>query len=315
MPVRGGGGSPGGGGGSGGSGGGGAPAGPGACVSPGGDMGADDTMRRMGRHRHRPASRRPRGATPSGTHGLARWISKLGAASRTQAARLVAEGRVSVDGLVARDPERRTDPRRETIAIDGRPLARRAPIHLVLHKPAGVITTASDERGRPTVYDFLPPLGSWVFPVGRLDADTTGLLLFTNDTRLAEALTNERSHVEKRYEVLAAGALDPADAARLARGVDIPTEGGRVYRTLPARCEILAREAGVTRLALTIREGKNRQVRKMLEAIGHPVLALARTRFGPLRLGDLAPGAVRPLAPEEVAALRAAVGPRRRPRP
>jgi 23S rRNA pseudouridine2605 synthase len=247
--------------------------------------------------------RRPQRPRP-GTHGLARWLSKLGFASRTEAARLVAAGRVTVDGRPARDPERRTDPRRETIAVDGRAVRARAPLFFAMHKPAGVITTFSDERGRRTVYDLLPRLDAWVFPVGRLDAETTGLLLFTNDTRVGEALTNERYHVEKRYEVLAAGALAAEAAARLRGGVEIAdARGGRV-RTLPARCEVLEARADATRLALTIREGKNRQVRRMLEAVGHPVLALHRTRVGPIALGSLAPGAVRALAPAEVAALR-----------
>jgi 23S rRNA pseudouridine2605 synthase len=253
----------------------------------------------------RPPKRTRRPPPAPRGHGLARCLSKLGFASRADAARLVAAGRVTVGGRVIRDPDRRTDPARETIAVDNRPVRAVQPIYLAMHKPVGPITTWSDERGRRTVYDLLPPLASWVFPVGRLDAETSGLLLFTNDTRVGEALTGARYRVEKRYEVLARGVLAEEDIARLRAGIEIAGEGGERLRTLPARCEVLERRPGATRLSLAIREGKNRQVRRMLAALGHPVLALHRTHVGPVALGALAPGATRPLTAEEVRALRA----------
>jgi 23S rRNA pseudouridine2605 synthase len=241
-----------------------------------------------------------------GTHGLVRWISKFGFASRTEATRLVTAGRVTVDGRVERDPERRTDPDVEAIAVDGRILTRRQPLYLAMNKPAGAITTYSDELNRRTVYDFLPDLDGWVFPIGRLDAQTTGLLLFTNDTRLGDVLTNERYHVDKRYEALVEGTLEESAAARLERGIEIAVEERGRYVTRPARCQVLARLADppATRIALTIREGKNRQVRKMLQEVGHPVLELKRTRIGPVALGGLPIGQTRPLAGAEIEALK-----------
>jgi 23S rRNA pseudouridine2605 synthase len=246
-------------------------------------------------------SRRAR-ESGQGTHGLARVISKLGFCSRSEAERLVAAGRVTVDGRVERDPERRTDPGREAIAVDGKRVERREPVYLLMHKPAGLITTASDEKGRPTVYSLLPEIDRWVAPVGRLDADTTGALLFTNDTRVGEALAGDRWHVEKTYEAVVAG--DPgADAlAALGAGVEILVEGAR-YRTLPAAVRYLGPDPGGARISLTIREGKNRQVRRMLEAVGHPVRALHRSRIGPIDLGDLPLGATRVLTASEVRSL------------
>jgi 23S rRNA pseudouridine2605 synthase len=234
-------------------------------------------------------------------------LSKLGFASRAEAAALVRAGRVRVDGRPVTDPERRTDPRRERISVDGHRVAARATIVLAMHKPTGVVTTRKDERGRATVYDLLPTRAGWVFPVGRLDAATSGLLLFTNDTRLGDALSGDRSVVEKTYEVEVDGALEAAHAARLAAGVEIALPGEGIVRTRPARCALLA--AGPPgRLSLVIVEGKNRQVRRMCDAIGRPVLALRRTRVGPISLGALAPGATRALTPAEVEALRRAAG-------
>ncbi len=183
--------------------------------------------------------------------------------------------------------------------------------YLAMHKPAGVVTTFDDPQGRKTVYDVLPPEvagGAWVFPVGRLDAKTSGLLLFTNDAALGEGLQNPETglpHVEKRYELKVKGEVAPEALERLRRGVEL--DDG--YRTRPAiACDVLRTSPGSTWLALTIVEGRNRQVRRMLEAVGHEVQKLRRTRIGPLELGELASGATRPLTRGEVRALRRAAG-------
>ncbi len=245
-------------------------------------------------------------------HGLARALSKLGVCSRTEAARLIAAGRVTVGGRVERDPDRRTDPGREPIAVDGAPVHAAEPVVLVMHKPVGLITTRRDPDGRPTVFSILPPdLDAHLAPVGRLDADTSGLLLFTNDTRLADGLASGDGRVEKRYEATVRGRVGEAALARLRAGLTIDLPGQRSHATRPAGCEVLASEGAATRLALTLTEGKNRQVRRMLAAVGHEVVALRRTRIGPLDLGDLPEGAVRRLAPGEVAALRRCVRPAR----
>lgn len=225
---------------------------------------------------------------------------------------MIREGRVTVDGIQVTDPSWQTDPRFETLAVDGQPLRRMQAVYLKLNKPRGLITSTW-ERGRPTVYDVLPPLDAWVFPVGRLDAETTGLLLLTNDAEVSEALTNKDYGVEKRYELLARGEVTEEERRRLETGVTIFDGKSKHVETLPARCELLAREPRGTRLALTLTEGKNRQVRRMLEAVGHPVLELARTRVGPIELGDLPLGYSRFLLPEEVAALRRIAGSRSRP--
>ncbi|HVY62964.1 MAG TPA: pseudouridine synthase [Planctomycetota bacterium] len=242
--------------------------------------------------------------------GLARCISKLGFASRTDAARLIRAGRVSVGGVVVRDPERRTDPAREAIALDGRPLAARERLYYAMHKPAGPVTTWSDPEGRETVYALLPEFDAWIFPVGRLDAETSGLLLFTNDAGFADAIAGDRSSVEKRYEVTARAPLPDAALEALRGGVEIAREDGSRYRTRPAAVERL----GPARLAIAISEGKNRQVRRMIAAVGGAVARLHRTRIGPLDLGDLPEGATRVLSRAEVDALRAAAKNKAAPR-
>jgi 23S rRNA pseudouridine2605 synthase len=201
------------------------------------------------------------------------------------------------------------DPSREAVLLDGRPLVARERITLALHKPEGPVTTLSDPEGRETVYHLLPELEGWVFAIGRLDAQTSGLLLFTNDAALADLVAGDRSRLEKRYEATVRGVPSDEALARLAAGVEVRLEDGSRYRTRPARAERLPSPPGASgrgRLALTIVEGKNRQVRRMCAALGHEVTALRRTRIGPIELGDLALGACRALSPAEVEALREA---------
>jgi len=229
---------------------------------------------------------------------LAKYLAHAGVASRRSAETLIAAGRVSVDGELVTDPARDvTDESR--VALDGQPLAGAEPhVLYALHKPVGVLSSASDARGRETVLELVPAAGLRLYPVGRLDLDSSGLMLITNDGGLANRLTHPRFQVPKTYRVELAGrpigqrALDA-----LRSGVEL--DDGP---TAPASVRRLSARA----IELTIREGRNRQVRRMCQAVGHPVvIALTRTGFGPLRLGALAPGAHRRLRAAEVERLRA----------
>jgi 23S rRNA pseudouridine2605 synthase len=212
---------------------------------------------------------------------------------------------VSIDGRTVTDPARGVTGD-EAIAVDGRPLGgppRR--VVYALHKPAGVVSTAHDPQGRRTVVDLVPEARTRLYPVGRLDADTTGLILLTNDGDLANHLMHPRYEVPKTYRAkVANGPVGERALRTLREGVEL--DDGR---TAPAR----VRPLGPGELELTIREGRKRQVRRMCEAVGHPVVGLRRIAFGPLHLGDLRPGAHRRLSPAEVERLRKA-GPRSRRR-
>jgi len=229
---------------------------------------------------------------------LARFLAHAGVASRRAAEELIREGQVSVDGRVVTDPARAVDEGNE-VTLDGRPVSPEPREVHVLNKPFGVVSTARDTHGRPTVVSLVPsPLR--LYPVGRLDADTTGLLILTNDGELAERLTHPRYGVEKVYRArVEPPHLAHASLHALTSGVDL--EDGV---TAPAR----ARRLGEGVVEIAVREGRKRQVRRMLEAVGHRVVSLERVAFGPLRLGDLEPGASRQLSAPEVAALRDAAG-------
>ena len=229
---------------------------------------------------------------------LAKYLAHAGVASRRAAEALIAEGRVSVGGEATRDPARDVS-ELSGVALDGEPVAPAARhVVLALNKPAGVISTARDTHGRTTVVDLVAERGLRLYPVGRLDADTTGLILLTNDGELANRLTHPRYEVPKTYRAgLARGPVPDAALARLRRGVELedgPTAPARVRRLGPAEIEV------------TIREGRNRQVRRMCEAVGHPVRSLQRTSFAGVRLGALAPGGHRRLTAAELRLLREA---------
>jgi 23S rRNA pseudouridine2605 synthase len=243
---------------------------------------------------------------------LDRYLSRAGVCSRAQAQTWIAEGRVRVDGRVQRASETWIDPAVQRVTLDGAPVRVLARTYLVLNKPVDCVTTRSDPQGRRTVYDLLGELPKWVAPVGRLDRDTSGLLLFTNDSDLADRITDPRGECPKTYVVTARGRLDDAQLAALRRGVEL--EDGP---TLPARVRRLEPVGRRERIELAIREGRNRQVRRMLEAVGSAVHALERTAVGPIALGDLRRGASRALTAAELARLRAAVAPPRgaTPRP
>ena len=201
-----------------------------------------------------------------------------------------------MNGAISKDASLRVSLEHDSIAVDGE-LAQesREPMVIALHKPVGYVTTRVDPQGRPTVYELLPGLDRFVFPVGRLDKDTSGLLILTDDHRLGEILTNPESHVPKTYEVVVDRPPDQAALESLRAGIDI----GKGERTRPATVALVREAAGDVRLRLTIHEGKNRQIRRMLAAVGLSVLSLSRTAIGGFKLGELAPGSHRPLTSEE----------------
>ena len=233
---------------------------------------------------------------------LAKYLARAGVASRRASERLIASGQVSVDG------ERVTDPafavvEGARVTVDGAPVGPGPEERVVyaLNKPAGVVSTASDTHGRPTVVEMVEADGRRLYPVGRLDADSTGLILLTDDGDLANRLTHPRYEVPKRYRVTVSGG-EPGGEALAALRAGPPLEDGP---TAPADVEDL----GGGELEITIREGRKRQVRRMCEAVGHPVDSLCRVAFGPLELGSLAPGESRRLDDDELAGLRAAPRP------
>lgn len=229
---------------------------------------------------------------------LARALSKLGHCSRAEGERLVRAGRVRVNGEVVREPSRRVDPRRDRLAVDGARVAAERKVYLMLNKPRGVVTTRHDPQGRETVYAYVDPSLPFVGPVGRLDKASEGLLLLTNDTRWADRLLDPASHVDKVYHVQVAARPDEGALARLEAGV--AHEGDVLRAKRATRLREGTRNAW---LEIVLDEGRNRQIRRLLEAMGIEVLRLVRVAVGPVALGDLPKGATRPLTPDEVAAL------------
>lgn len=226
---------------------------------------------------------------------LERALSKLGLASRSEARELVRAGRVSLDGSIETDPLREVIPERLRIEIDGRPANRAEPLTILLHKPRGVVTTRSDPEGRPTVYGCLEGLDAHVVPVGRLDAATSGLLLLTNDTRLADWITDPANEVPRVYLVTVRGELGDETARRLEAGIE---DSGEI---LSARKVVVRkRSRRETHLVVELTEGRNREIRRMLAAAGHEVTRLKRVAFGGLELGDLEPGRWRRMPVEEM---------------
>jgi 23S rRNA pseudouridine2605 synthase len=228
---------------------------------------------------------------------LAKYLAHAGVASRRAAEKVIAGGRVSVDGEIVLDPARDVG-EENRVELDGRLLAGQEPrVLYALHKPVGVLSTAHDSHGRTTVLDLLSDEQRRLYPVGRLDADSSGLILLTNDGELANRLTHPRFEVPKTYHARVGGGPVRESALQALR-VGVRLDDGL---TAPARI----RRVSESLLEVTISEGRNRQVRRMCEAVGHPVLALERIAFGPLRLDDLAPGAHRRLSGLEIERLRA----------
>ncbi|MEQ1884146.1 MAG: pseudouridine synthase [Bryobacteraceae bacterium] len=233
---------------------------------------------------------------------LDRALSKAGLGSRTAARSWIGAGRVTVNGRVVQSPDAWVDPERDRIAFDGRPLKAAKKIYLLLYKPKGYLTTYRDPDGRPTVYDLLGDpsrdRAEWVIPVGRLDQDTTGLLILTNDTAFGDYVTSPASKVPKTYLVKASTHLTDEQLQMLRDGV-ILSDGP----TLPALVTRVRDSAKQTFFEITITEGRNRQVRRMVEALGAKVLKLVRTKIGSIEIGALEIGKFRALTPEEVKSL------------
>src|SRR5438132_3542229 len=261
------------------------------------------------RHRRRPhqalpqsnaavkrrASSNKRNGSPLKRVGLARAISKLGYCSRSRAAELIAAGRVKWNGTIRRDPQTPVRLREDRIEIDGQLLARSSKIYLALNKPRGIVTTAADEKGRDTVYSLLPANLPWLAPVGRLDKASEGLLLLTNDSEWAAKITAPETHLDKTYHVQIGIRAQEEMLESLVKGVR--TKTGEVFRVKSAR-KLRGGEKN-SWIEMTLDEGKNRHIRRMLEALRIEALRLVRVAIGPLALGDLAKGATRMLKEKE----------------
>lgn len=251
-----------------------------------------------------PTPPRRRSTPPPGGIGLARALSKRGLCSRTEAARWIADGRVRVDGKAARSAEQLVDPARSRIEVDGAPAPPAGKLYLAMNKPRGLLTTRADPAGRPTVYGLLHAARfPWVSPVGRLDQASEGLLLFSNDTQWANALTDPARAVPKIYHVQVAGIPDDGQRARMREGV---RAGGERLAALSA--EVLRAGRKNCWLEIVLAEGRNRHIRRMLEALGFETLRLIRVAIGPFALGELPKGAVRRLTAAERKALAASAG-------
>lgn len=225
---------------------------------------------------------------------LERALSKLGVASRTRAREWIVAGRVAVNGVLRRDPAFPVVPERAAIAVDGKPCLRPSPRTILFHKPRGVVTTRSDEKGRRTVFDLIGE-EQGLHAVGRLDMASSGLLLLTNDTRLSSWLTDPRNRVLRVYIVTVRGRITPEEHARIESGVQDKGE------QLHADEVVLLKASGKeSHMRITLTEGKNREIRRLCEAVGHEVTRLKRISFGGLSLGDLPPGKYRELSPEEL---------------
>ena len=226
---------------------------------------------------------------------LQKILARAGVASRRKAEELIRQGRIQVDGKTVTELGRKFDPARVWITFDGRPVAEEKPVYILLNKPRGYVTTLSDPQGRPIVTDLLHGVSQRLFPVGRLDLDTEGALLLTNDGQLGNYILHPRFEVNKTYEATVRGIPGLEKLRRLEQGLLID---GR--KTWPARARILARKQDRTTIEIIIHEGRKHQVRKMFQAIGHPVLHLRRTAYGRLKLGSLAVGKYRYLSTKDL---------------
>jgi 23S rRNA pseudouridine2605 synthase len=266
-------------------------------------------MRRNARVRVQQTARRRGGraaaetvkAPPTGNKRLKtleRVLSKAGIGSRTEARQWIGARRVRVNGQVVTDPDRWVDLDRDNISFDGKPLVAERKTYVLLYKPKGYLTTYDDPQGRPTIYDLMPERERYLFPVGRLDLDTSGLLILTNDTAFAERITNPDYKVSKTYLVKASRHLSDEELDRLRAGVEL-----KDGPTKPADVKRVREPGGRTVFEMTITEGRNRQVRRMVEALEAKVLKLVRVAIGAIRIGDLPMGKSRELTADEVRTL------------
>ncbi len=244
----------------------------------------------------------PRRTTPEeSTQGvrLQKVIAAAGLASRREAENMIVEGRVEVNGRAVTELGTRVDPEHDLIRVDGSRLPpARHHVYLALNKPRGVVSTLDDPEGRPTLVSFLPRKAGRLFHVGRLDVDTEGLIVLTNDGDFAQHLSHPSFEIDKAYLVEVEGAMENPTLKRLSRGLEL--EDGFIK---PDKVKVVSRTAGKTLLEITLHSGRNRVVRRMMEALGHPVKRLARIRIGPIRLGNLPSGETRELTNQEIGAL------------
>jgi 23S rRNA pseudouridine2605 synthase len=231
---------------------------------------------------------------------LERVFSKAGTGSRSDARSWIGAGKVRVNGKVVQNPDQWVDLDRDRITLDGKPLRSAERIYILLYKPKGYLTSYGDPENRPTVYDLTKDVGAWLSPVGRLDLDTSGLLLMTNDTDFAERITNPAHEVSKTYQLKASTLLSDEQLGQLRQGVEL-SDGP----TRPAAVKRVRDGAKYSFVEMTITEGRNRQVRRMIEALGSKVLKLVRVAIGPIRIGDLEIGKWRHLTAAEREALGA----------
>jgi 23S rRNA pseudouridine2605 synthase len=257
--------------------------------------------------RARPTKPTPRPTKTSSTSDgvrLQKLISEAGIASRRAAEQLILDGRVMVNGSAVRELGSRANPATDDIRVDGRRLPRPSRRYILMNKPRGYVSTRSDPEQRPTVIELLERarIRGYFYPDGRLDYDSDGLIILTNDGAFAERLMHPRYGLERAYEARVRGVPDPKALDRLRRGV--PIDGQRTQPTEAAIVKVSeGRGTPQAVVEIVLREGRNRQVRRMLEAVGHPVLRLTRVRIGPVRLGTLKPGEMRDLGVDEIARL------------
>jgi 23S rRNA pseudouridine2605 synthase len=237
---------------------------------------------------------------------LQKVLAAAGLGSRRQCEELILAGRVEVDHRVESELGRRVEPARQEIRVDGALLHRYRPVYFAVHKPVGVVTTNHDPSGRPRVIDLVPQGGEHLFAVGRLDKGSEGLILVTNDGDLANRLTHPRFEVPKTYRVLVAGQPSREQLEQLRRGVRIAEAVARVHEVRPIK-----QHKQSTLLEIVLREGHNREIRRILARLGHKVMRLQRIAVGPIRLGRLPPGACRRLVRQEIEALKSSCGTQR----
>jgi 23S rRNA pseudouridine2605 synthase len=238
---------------------------------------------------------------------LQKILAAAGIASRRKAEEMIAAGRVTLNGAVVTEQGVKADPQSDVICVDGKRLgATQAPVYFLLNKPKGYVTTVKDPQGRKTVMDLLPNCPERVYPVGRLDYASEGLLLLTNDGPLAQRLTKAGSHVAKTYQVKVSGKPGEKEIERLRDGIEISLEDGRRVKTAPAKIRLI-KDAPNPWYEVTLIEGRNRQIRRMFQEIGFLVEKIKRVQFGPLLL-DVSPGKFRPLTAQEVKELKSCAG-------
>lgn len=236
---------------------------------------------------------------------LQKYLAKAGVASRRKAEELILQGRVKINGIVVTELGTKVHAT-DIVLFDDKPVQQSARlVYIVLYKPTGVVTTVNDPQGRRTVIDLLEGEKERVYPVGRLDYETSGLLVLTNDGELAHSLMHPRFCVTKHYEAVVEGRVREQDLERLSHGIDLDER-----TTAPAVVRLLGTDGKTSRVSLALHEGRNRQVRRMLEAVGHTCLALTRTKYGPLTLRGLRPGEWRYLREDEVTLLRQQTSPK-----